>query len=233
MGRLRGAITVEATIVIPFYVILLVFLANFMNIFYMHQVVQFGLHNAGSVLAQYGYAIDNTIGLDKFELDDGLKEQATGLVDAFNNFGDSAQKTLSFFQKGISLDSLAELVDNGKEFANASTNLANKLRAVKGEDLVNYLVASAGEAGGGMIVKVMVEQYLDQMNVNRDLLDGDIHYSLYLSSDGHHDFILKATYCYKDPLFSIFTDGFVIEQQVAVHPWIGGSTGGLRGKIIG
>ena len=34
-------------------------------------------------------------------------------------------------------------------------------------------------------------------------------------------------------MFSIFTEGFAIEQQVVVHPWIGGKTPGLRGKLVG
>ena len=38
MGKKRGSITVEAAIVLPFYILLLTFLANFLNIYYVHQV---------------------------------------------------------------------------------------------------------------------------------------------------------------------------------------------------
>ena len=127
---------------------------------------------------------------------------------------------------------MEELISNGKNFASATTNLANKLKAVKGDDLVSYLLTTAGETGGGMIVESMVEDYLDQMKVNRNLLSGDIQYALYIDNSTN-DLILKAAYCYNDPMFSIFTEGFAIEQQVVVHPWIGGKTPGLRGKLVG
>ena len=39
MKKARGSMTVEATIVLPFYILLLLFLANFMNIYYLHQAV--------------------------------------------------------------------------------------------------------------------------------------------------------------------------------------------------
>ena len=139
---------------------------------------------------------------------------------------------MSTFDDGITIDKLEELISNGKNFASATTNLANKLKAVKGDDLVSYLLTTAGETGGGMIVESMVEDYLDQMKVNRNLLSGDIQYALYIDNSTN-DLILKAAYCYNDPMFSIFTEGFAIEQQVVVHPWIGGKTPGLRGKLVG
>ena len=113
---------------------------------------------------------------------------------------------MSTFDDGITIDKLEELISNGKNFASATTNLANKLKAVKGDDLVSYLLTTAGETGGGMIVESMVEDYLDQMKVNRNLLSGDIQYALYIDNSTN-DLILKAAYCYNDPMFSIFTEG--------------------------
>lgn len=232
MKRARGSMTVEATIVLPFYILLLMFLANFMNIYYLHQAVQFGLNNAGSVLAQYCYAVEQTVGMDKFSVSEETQEKFSDIGSAMETFNSATQQAMSTFDGGITIDKLGELINNGKSFANASANLANKLRSVKGDDLVSYLLTTASEAGGGMIVKAMVENYLEQMKVNRNLLSGDIQYALYMDNSTN-DLILKAAYCYNDPMFSIFTDGFAIEQQAVVHPWIGGSTPGLRGKLVG
>lgn len=232
MKKERGSMTVEATIIMPLYILLLMFLANFMNIFYLHQTVQYGLNNAGSVLAQYCYAVDKTIGMDKFVVSEDTQGKFSDIGAAMEQFNTSAQKAMGSFDGGITLDKLGELIDNGKAFASASGNLAGKLRSVSGDDLVSYLLTTAGEAGGGMIVKAMVEDFLDQMKVNRNLLSGDIQYALYVDNS-NYDLILKASYCYNDPIFSIFTDGFAVEQQVVVHPWIGGSTPGLRGKLVG
>lgn len=232
MKKARGSMTVEATIVLPFYILLLLFLANFMNIYYLHQAVQYGLNNAGSVLAQYCYAVDQTIGMDKFSVSEQTQGKFSDIGSAMESFNSATQKAMSTFDDGITIDKLDELISNGKNFASATTNLANKLKAVKGDDLVSYLLTTAGETGGGMIVESMVEDYLDQMKVNRNLLSGDIQYALYIDNSTN-DLILKAAYCYNDPMFSIFTEGFAIEQQVVVHPWIGGKTPGLRGKLVG
>lgn len=232
MKKARGSMTVEATIIMPLYVLLLMFLANFMNIFYLHQTVQYGLHNAGSVIAQYCYAVDKTVGMEKFTVSEDTQGKFSDIGAAMDEFNSAAQTAMSTFDGGFTLDKLDDLITNGKKFASASGNLADKLRSVNGNDLVSYLLTTAGEAGGGMIVKAMVEDYLNQMKVNRNLLNGDIQYALYVDNSSY-DLILKAAYCYNDPIFSIFTDGFAIEQQVMVHPWIGGSTPGLRGKLVG
>lgn len=232
MKQARGSMTVEATIIMPLYILILMFLANFMNIFYLHQTVQYGLNNAGSVLAQYCYAVDKTVGMDKFVLSEDTQGKASEIGAAMEQFNSATQTAMNSFDGGITLDKLGELIDNGKAFASASSNLANKLRRVNGDDLVSYLLTTAGETGGSMIVKSMVEDYLDQMKVNRNLLGGEIQYALYVDQSSY-DLILKASYCYNDPIFAIFTEGFAVEQQVVVHPWIGGSTPGLRGKLVG
>jgi hypothetical protein len=234
LKKARGSLTVEAAIILPVYILVLVFLANFLNIFYLHQAVQYGLNNAGSILAQYCYAVDKTVGMDQFAVSEDTKDKAVGIADAINGFSSAANDALTAFDQGLTLDNLPNLLNSGKNFAGATSNLAGKLRSVGGQDVVNYLLASAGEAGGGMVVKSIVEDYLDQMKVNRSLLDGDIQYALYLdSTDGRYDLVLKASYCYSDSLFSLFTKGFAVEQQAVFHPWIGGESPGLRGKLVG
>ena len=229
MGKKRGSITVEAAIVLPFYILLLTFLANFLNIYYVHQVIQHGLNSAGSTLAQYCYAIDLTLGMDQLTLQEETSAKAQELGEAVNQFYTTAGNTLSSFNSGISLDTLPGLIENGKSFVSASGNLVDKIRGITGDDVANLVLTGMVETGGGMLVEAMVDDYLDQMKVNRDCISGDIDYDLYISTDGRYDLILTATYLYDDPFFSIFTDGFRVKQQVVDHPWIGGSTPGLRG----
>lgn len=114
MGKKRGSITVEAAIVLPFYILLLTFLANFLNIYYVHQVIQHGLNSAGSTLAQYCYAIDLTLGMDQLTLQEETSAKAQELGEAVNQFYTTAGNTLSSFNSGISLDTLPGLMKTAK-----------------------------------------------------------------------------------------------------------------------
>lgn len=229
MGKKKGAMTVEAAIVLPLYILLLTFLANFLNVYYLHTVVQHGLNSAASTLAQYCYAVDLTLGIDQLSLQEETSAKAQELGDAINNFYDASTDALELFNSGITLDNLSQLLSSGQTFVNASSNLVSKVRGVTGEDVANLVLTGMVETGGGMLVEALVDDYLDQMKINRDWIAGDIQYGLYITSDENHDLVLTARYEYGDSLFSLFTDGFAIRQQAVVHPWIGGSTPGLRG----
>ena len=98
---------------------------------------------------------------------------------------------------------------------------------IKLQDLLKF--AGAVETGGGMLVEAMVDDYLDQLKINRNMLPDGIKYNLFVDgTDGRYDLVLQAEYVYDSPLFSVFIDGFRVRQQVVAHPWIGGSTPGLR-----
>lgn len=230
MKKIRGSITVEATIVLPIYILMLVFFMSFLNIFYIKMVVQSGLNNAGTTISQYCYAIDLTLpgGMSNFTLKESTPGKVNAISDGIDDFVGSAQRTLDVFNKPFSLDLLSSLINNGRDFLTAGEKLAKALKNVDGDDIKNYLFASAAETGGGLLVKTMVERYLDDMGVNRGLIDGDIEYEMYISNS-NSDLVLIARYLFKNSTFSIFMEKpFYIEQQVVVHPWIGGSTKGLR-----
>lgn len=229
MGKKKGAMTVEAAIVLPLYILLLTFLVNFLNVYYLHTVVQHALNGAASTLAQYCYAVDLTLGMENLSLQEETSAKAQELKEAIDNFYTTSTDALSLFNDGISLDNLGRLLESGQNFVSASSNLASKLRGITGEDVANLALTGMVETGGGMLVEAMVDDYLDQMKINRDLLGGDIQYGLYVTSDGRYDLVLTAAYQYNDPLFALFTPGFAIRQQAVVHPWIGGTTPGLRG----
>lgn len=229
MGKKKGAMTVEAAIVLPLYILLLTFLANFLNVYYLHTVVQHGLNSAASTLAQYCYAVDLTLGIEKLSLQEETSAKAQELGEAINGFYDASTDALELFNSGLTLDNLPKLLSSGQTFISASSNLVSKVRGVTGDDVANLVLTGMVETGGGMLVEAMVDDYLDQMKIDRGLLTGDIRYGLYLTSDDRHDLVLTAEYEYGDSLFALFTDGFSIRQQAVVHPWIGGSTPGLRG----
>lgn len=232
MKKMRGSMTVEATIVLPIYILLLVFIMNFLNIFYMKLVIQSGLNNAGTTIAQYCYAVDLLVpnGMENFTLNESTPSKTAEIGDSINEFVGSAERTLGVFNEDFSISMLSSLISNGKDFLTAGNRLANAMKNVNGDDVKNYLFTTAAETGGSLLVETMVENYLDDMKVNRGLIDGEIEYEMYITN-GRYDIVLIARYLYKNTTFSVFMDKpFYVEQQVVVHPWIGGSTKGLRSK---
>lgn len=227
--RKKGAITVEATIVMPLYILLLAFLINLLNIFYVKLAVQNGLNNAATTMAQYCYAIDLTLGMDKFTLSDSTSQKATQLAGDIDNFSSSAQAMAQVFEQKLSVAMLQDMIDKGSEFLDSTKQLKSTLANIEGEDVANYLLTGGAELGGGFLVKVMVEDYLDDMKISRTAIEGDIAYNFYIDASHNYDLVLTADYSYGDTFFSVFgADVFTIHQQVVVHPWIGGASDGLR-----
>lgn len=229
MKRKKGAITVEATIVMPLYILLLAFLINLLNIFYVRLAVQNGLNNAATTMAQYCYAIDLTLGMDKLTLSDETSQKATQLAGDIDDFSTSAKDMAQVFEQKLSIAMLEDMIDKGGEFLNSTKQLKSTLSNIEGEDVANYLLTGGAELGGGFLVKVMVEDYLDEMKISRTAISGDIEYNFYVDASHNYDLVLTADYRYGDTFFSVFgADAFVIHQQVVVHPWIGGASDGLR-----
>ena len=107
--------------------------------------------------------------------------------------------------------------------------MKNAFTSITGDDVVSYLLASGTEMGASMLVGNIVDDYLTEMKVNRNMLEGDIQYRVCLD-DKTQDIVLIATYHYEAGIFSLFLDGIDMRQVVVVHPWVGGKTGGVRQK---
>lgn len=244
-----GSVTVEAILVLPFYLITIIFFLSFLDVFYIRLAVQQGMGNAASTLSQYCYAVDRLVGIEKLALSDetaGKVENITGAVDelggavdgtisaigsAVETFKDATTGAITSFSQGIEIaeDTVQNLLDQGNAVLSAGKNLGEQVRSVNKDDIINYLATGAVETFGGLLVEQMVDDYLDQLKINRNLLPAGIKYYLYVdNNDGRYDLVLQAHYVYDNPMFSMFVEGFHIRQQVVAHPWIGGSTPGLE-----
>lgn len=224
-----GSITVEATLVLPVYILAILFIINFLNISYLQLTIQQGLNNAGRTLSQYCYAVDLTLGIEKINQEaekiDGKVKEVEGVV---TNFKEITGTAASIFQE-FSLDRLKELVSQGKAFLKSVKSMKSSLAQIKGGDIVDYLLTTGSELGTSMLVEAMVDEYLNEMKVNRSMLNGKIQYQVCLSPKGD-DLVLIATYQYQSGMFSMFTDGIDMRQVVVLHPWVGGKTKGVRQK---
>lgn len=226
----KGSLTVEATVILPIYLLTLFFVLNFMNIFYMQLAIQEGLNNTASVLGKYCNVAAVTVGMDRFELSKGNSDRVTALQTDINSFGKDLNHVVDILQGDFSLERLSDLIDAGKGMYTSVSDIAHEVAGIGGDDVTNLLLSGAVELAGSAGVTAIMNDYLREMHVNQNLLEGadgeKLKFFLALDRE-NHDIVLTAQYRYKDPMFSIFFDSIDMKQSVVVHPWVGGSTPGL------
>lgn len=224
----KGAITVEAVIILPLYILVILFIINFLNISYLQLTLQQGLNNAGNILAQYCYALDMAVGVETFNTNN-IDENVENAKTAFDSLKNITSGIGSLFTD-FSFDKVLEIIDQGKQLAGEFNTMVTGFKALELKDIASYLITSGAETGASLIVAGTVDEYLAEMKVNRSMIqDNEIHYRVCMD-DETQDIVLIATYRYQSPMFSLFTDGIDMRQVVVVHPWIGGDTDGVRQK---
>lgn len=233
-GKRKGVLTVEAAIILPVFLMVMFFVLSIMKLFYFHLVMQQALHNVGRTLAQYGYVIDDLVGLEKFTMSEKTKEAEGKIKNSADALIGSSQSFIAEIEEGFVPGKLADIVEIGNEF---KTNLDNLIQAIKGaankEIIINYLIASAMNEAGGEFVRWMVGDYLDNMQASNGTIK-NLEYSLYVDArsgssgevNGTKDIILLVDYDYSLPFF--FFDKVRIRQAVRVHPWVGGTEEGIK-----
>lgn len=224
-NKKKGTITVEAIIVLPIFLLVIFFIINFFNIFYTHLVMYQALDNVGAVLAQYGHVVDEVVGLEHFGLNKETKELEKNISTNLNQMLDSGKSLIDDLNQGINFSTIPQILENGKDFTNNVKIFAGTIQSVDGTEIVNYLVSSAIDGAGGYLVELLIGDYLQQMQVNQELLNGKIRYKVYVDVNGisgqKNDMILIAYYDYKNPMFSIFLDEIHLKQTIRIHPWVG------------
>lgn len=230
----RGVLTVEAAIILPIFIMVMFFILSIMKLFYFHLVMQQALQNVGRTFAQYGYVIDDLIGLETFQMseetqkvEDKIKQDADAAIESSRKLIAEVEESFSGKASGFGPDKIGEVIDLGKDFGKKLGELAKTLKSVKGELVVNYLFASAMNEVGGGFVKWMVGDYLDSMQASNGTIT-NLKYSLYVDAkkgaegkvSGTKDIILVVDYDYS--LDFLFFDKVRIRQSLRVHPWTGG-----------
>ena len=114
----RGSLTVEAAIVTPVFILVLLFVINFINIFYLQLAIQQGLNTTAEVIAEYSYGLVlSGQDISKLSLNAETKKTETELANAVKQIKDEGQKTLYVLNGNLSLDTLPVLVDSGKKLS--------------------------------------------------------------------------------------------------------------------
>lgn len=225
----KGSITVEAAIILPIFIMVNAFILNMLNLFYFHLVMQQALTNVGRTLAQYGYVVDQTVGLDNFGLKEETKKKENAVATGVDKVISGAGELVSIVNGGFSTKEIPQIINNiskmrekGETLIGDIESLANTLKTVNKSDVVNYLLVSAMDGADGMFVSWMIGDYLEEAKALNGSIS-EINYSVYVES-GSKDIILIAEYKYSLP-FDFFDDVY-LQQAMRIHPWVGGSSSG-------
>lgn len=225
MNKRKGVLTVEAAIILPVFIMVMVFVLSFLKLCYFHLVMQQSLQNVGRTLAQYGYVIDGLYDLEQFEMKEDTKKAEQGLVTQSNAFLQGAGEMASLLQGGITLQNIGQIITEAEKLGGNLNELVKQVKSTSKEELLNYLMVAAMNGAGGKVVEWMIGDYLSAMGAETGLID-HLTYQLYIVSDdtAKKDMLLVADYDYKFPFFSVDVR---LRQCVRFHPWIGGPTSGV------
>ncbi len=238
----KGVLTVEAAIILPIFIMVMVFILSILKLVYFHAVMQQALQNVGVTLAQYAYVVDEIVDLQEFALKEKTKEKETALVDGVGNVmtsGGAVVNSLSTaftFEEGANvvdkvthlISKVNDIIEQGGQFKTDLTDLIEVIKQVEGKDILNYLIASAMNEVTDPFVAWMVGDYLTAMEAKTGAIQ-NITYALYIE-DGTKDMILAVDYDYNFDFF--FIDTIRLQQMVRVHPWVGGETEGIYEPLI-
>lgn len=227
MNRRKGVLTVEAAIVLPIFVMVMAFVLNIMQLFYFHLVMQQSLQNVALTLAQYGYVVERTIGLENLALQTETKNKEQEIITGVNAVIDEGRTMISLLSN-FTIDNLPTIMDSGGKFKDKAESLVNTIKGVDKETIVNYLLVSAMNEVGGDFVKWMIGDYLSEMGADTGAIDS-LEYQLIIETETK-DMLLIVEYDYK--VNFIFTDTLRFQQMVRVHPWVGGNTEGLYKSLL-
>ena len=220
----EGVLTVEAAIILPIFIMVMVFVLSILKLFYFHLVMQQALQNVGLTLSQYGYVIDKVVEIENFSLKEETKAAETELVHGVQSLIDNGRDIALLLKGNISLDTVGEIITKGQTFGESAKNLMQTVKnAADKEQIVNYLLVSAMNGAGGEFVNWMIGDYLSAMQAENSTIE-NLEYAFYVET-GTNDFLLVVEYNYQFPLF--ITKPIRIQQVVRVHPWIGGETEGI------
>ncbi len=220
----RGVLTVEAALILPIFIMVMVFVLNLLNLFYFHLVMGQALSNVGRTISQYGYVIDKTIGLKTFSLEESTKETETALVSNVDTLLTDAGEIAELLKGELSLKTIGAILEKGNEFKESLDNVVSVLEGVKDNPhmIVNYLLVSAMNGADDVFMKWMIGDYLTEAGAMIGSID-DVEYAVYLES-GTKDIIFVVQYGYSLPF--AFFDDLRLQQVLRVHPWVGGNTPG-------
>lgn len=156
----RGSLTVEATILVPFVLTSWLIIANFMNIFLLHIVIQQALNNTVREIAQYSYFITRYDAYDKlatFNYSEDTYKKGNEILDQVDSAVDNGKKVINNSKQYI--EDVKQEGTNVASTAEAVNELLRDIGGASGDELVQDLknISHTGEQTVGGIENLSIK----------------------------------------------------------------------------
>ncbi|MTI47481.1 MAG: pilus assembly protein [Firmicutes bacterium] len=245
----KGSLTVEASIVLPFFICVILTIGFFIRIVHTHEVIQYAIDETANDIASYSYIYYSS---DFFDMEKKL-EESTNYPNVWNRKDDhdEIEKITEEIKRVInkkshssnSLELLFKLLSNIKEFN--IEKVIEDLDTVGKIELINYIKNQVGNVIANKQIEDYIlpsfngslEEKLKKLNIvtksdnGLDLINGiDISKSRYLKENNEIEII--ATYKINLPLPIDFIGDIPIIQRASTRAWMGGNNPSLKKETI-
>lgn len=228
--KTKGSITVETVMVFPIFFFIIVIILNFLNVFYIHFVMQQAINNTAKRLSEYSYLVDITVGVERFDWKDKIHQKVETLRESIDNVQVAAKDTTNNFSKELNIEKIPELIGSIENFGKSLDLLKTNIKSIEKEDIINGSISFFTDLATGKVLEGLVSNYFKNMGMDMYKYIEDVDFSnsnFYLESENRNIKII-VTYKYKNPFtiggydpLSLNNEELKIKQQSVIHPWIG------------
>lgn len=238
-NREKGMMTVEAVLSLVPFIMVVLGIISFINIFMVHNKVQYAMFQAGSELTAYTYFYE-ALGLRSADMDLGEDiDKETVEIDA------TIKETTEFIGQleSLSTDTITDTIESGKEAVDAGVTLVSDpqdlLRNLvyygieKGEDalkswildtIASALVPTYLESTFSPSNPMTADEYLKNAGVVNGVKGLDFSESQFFEDDEYKMIDIVAEYDLEISFFELFIKKPIVHvvQRCAVPAWLDG-----------
>lgn len=230
-NKTKGALTVEAAIIFPIFILFFAFILNLLNIYYAHTLMQNAINNITKKLSEVTYLyhladeefIFTTVVYEKALKVEEIREDTNNLFNSFSEVTDAIipqkdeDKDLYLYLKNLST-----LPNKAKTLIKNSNTVKGHLADGFPVNLLGLVFSEQLVEGGDNLTERLIRSYFNDMGYNTDKYIEIIDTDLKLPGKFNKDITLTVIYNYKNNLSLKFLDKFTMVNSSTVHPWIGG-----------
>lgn len=245
-----GSVTVEAAIVLPIFICVILTIGFFIRVYYIQEILQHAITEAVNEMSSYSYIYykSGLYDLQK-EIDEGLKDDTqllSHLDNTKNTFKDARAKLvvdIEALKNHISednysqgLDSFLNIIDVIKGARKQVDELMEVVGGLDVESLLGLMAEEAWREGktstGGIFTTQLMKKHLitsDRMDLNKRLLelnivDGldGIDFSDSKLLENNQDIEICIKYKIALPLPIKIIDSIPMKQRAVARAWMGG-----------
>ncbi|MCX7920466.1 MAG: pilus assembly protein [Clostridia bacterium] len=177
----KGSLTVEAAIIMPLFICVILSFAFFMRVVHTHNVMQHALNETANEMASYSYIYSITLqdmhDKAKGYLEEGKKPFNDHLTQAFDSYNalsakkDSVDSTINNGFQADDVENLKKLIQEGKKDAETFRNIFNDVKNDPKKELIS--IACVFADGAFEDAKTAVTEPLTRLLIKKHFLKAD------------------------------------------------------------